>query len=74
MTKEQVKKILEQNDIIVKKQYGQNFLLDDNILKNIGMRQEAILRNRKINNKTGKPENLIIFSITKEEMQKQKVS
>ena len=38
------------------------------------MRQEAILRNRKINNNTGKPENLIIFSITKEEMQKQKVS
>lgn len=35
MTKEQVKKILEQKDIIVKKQYGQNFLLDDNILKNI---------------------------------------
>lgn len=35
MTKEKVKKILEQNDIIVKKQYGQNFLLDDNILKNI---------------------------------------
>lgn len=35
MTKEQVKKILEQNDIIAKKQYGQNFLLDDNILKNI---------------------------------------
>ena len=35
MTKEQDKKILEQNDIIVKKQYGQNFLLDDNILKNI---------------------------------------
>ena len=35
MTKEQVKKILEQNDIIVKKQYGQNLLLDDNILKNI---------------------------------------
>ena len=35
MTKEQVKKILEQNDTIVKKQYGQNFLLDDNILKNI---------------------------------------
>ena len=35
MTKEQVKKILEQNDIIVKKQYGQYFLLDDNILKNI---------------------------------------
>ena len=35
MTKEQVKKIIKQNDIIVKKQYGQNFLLDDNILKNI---------------------------------------
>lgn len=40
MTKEQVKKILEQNDIIVKKQYGQNFLLDDNILKNIVKRAE----------------------------------
>ena len=35
MTKEQVKKILEQNDIIVKKQYVQNFVLDDKILKNI---------------------------------------
>lgn len=40
MTKEQVKKILEQNDIIVKKQYGQNFLLDDNILKNIAKSAE----------------------------------
>ena len=63
--------------IIICKFYDSNEFIRktrNNILKNIGMRQEAILRNRKINNKTGKPENLIIFSITKEEMQKQKVS
>ena len=63
--------------IIICKFYDSNEFIKktrNNILKNIGMRQEAILRNRKINNKTGKPENLIIFSITKEEMQKQKVS
>ncbi len=35
MTKEQVKKILNDNKISVKKQYGQNFLLDENILNKI---------------------------------------
>ena len=55
--------------IIICKFYDSNEFIRktrNNILKNIGMRQEAILRNRKINNKTGKPENLIIFSIKKQ--------
>ena len=37
------------------------------ILENIGMTKEAVLRNRKINEKTGIIENKIIYSITKEE-------
>lgn len=35
MTKEEVKQILEINNSVVKKHYGQNFLIDDNILKKI---------------------------------------
>lgn len=35
MNKEEVKKILLENNISVKKQYGQNFLLDENVLNNI---------------------------------------
>lgn len=35
MTKEKVKQILNQENIIVKKQYGQNFLLDENVLEKI---------------------------------------
>ena len=38
------------------------------VLRNVGMKQEAILRNRKVNTITGKTENLIVFSILKEEM------
>ena len=37
------------------------------ILKNIGMKKEAVLRNRKINEKTGIIENQVIYSITKNE-------
>ena len=37
------------------------------ILENIGMTKEAVLRNRKINKKTGIIENKIIYSITKDE-------
>lgn len=56
---------------IVSKFYDGNEWIKDTktrILKNVGMKQEAILRNRKINAVTGKVENLIIFSILKEEM------
>lgn len=35
MTKEKVKQILNQENIIVKKQYGQNFLLDEKVLERI---------------------------------------
>lgn len=42
------------------------------VLKNIGMKQEATLRNRKINDKTGVSENLLIFSILKEEIEQRK--
>ena len=35
MTKEKVKQILNQENIIVKKQYGQNFLLDEQVLEKI---------------------------------------
>lgn len=35
MNKEEVKQILLQNNITVKKKYGQNFLLDESILNNI---------------------------------------
>lgn len=35
MNKEEVKRILLENNVSVKKQYGQNFLLDENVLNNI---------------------------------------
>ena len=37
------------------------------ILENVGMKKDALLRNRKINEKTGIAENKIIYSILKEE-------
>lgn len=36
-----------------------------NILENVGMSKEAVLHNRKINEKTGRTENKIIYSIFK---------
>ena len=37
------------------------------ILEKLGMKKEAVLRNRKINEKTGFAENQVIYSITKDE-------
>ena len=37
------------------------------ILEKLGMKKEAVLRNRKINEKTGLEENQVIYSITKDE-------
>lgn len=37
------------------------------VLEGIGMKKEAVLRNRKINEKTGIIENQVIYSITKDE-------
>lgn len=41
--------------------------LKSEILEKIGMKKEAVLRNRKINQKTGIIENQVIYSITKDE-------
>lgn len=37
--------------------------IKSNMLENVGMSKEAVLHNRKINTKTGLPENKIIYSI-----------
>lgn len=42
------------------------------ILENVGMKKEAVLRNRKINEKTKKPESEIVYSILKEEFKNTK--
>lgn len=39
----------------------------ENLLMKIGMKREAILRNRRINQFTGKKENMMIYSLLKEE-------
>lgn len=41
--------------------------LKERMLQGVGMIKEACLRNRKINDKNGRPENKIVYSITKEE-------
>ena len=41
--------------------------IKEKILESIGMKKEAVLRNRKINEKTQIIENQVIYSITKEE-------
>lgn len=41
--------------------------IKENMLQNVGMIKEACLRNRKINDKNGRAENRIIYSIVKEE-------
>lgn len=42
--------------------------IKENALQKVGMIKEASLRNRKINEKTGKSENKIIYSITQDEI------
>lgn len=41
--------------------------IKENMLQNVGMIKEACLRNRKINDKNGRAENRIVYSIIKEE-------
>ncbi len=41
-------------------------------LENVGMMKEAVLRNRKINERTGISENKIVYSIVEEEFKKEK--
>lgn len=57
-------------NIVISKFYDSNKKLTETkceMLENVGMKKEAVLRNRKINEKTGKSENLIVYSIMKNE-------
>ena len=54
-------------DIIVVKYYSDSAFLNP-ILESAGMKRDAILRDRRINDITGKKDALIIYSILKEEM------
>lgn len=53
-------------DIIIAKYYS-NIASSNPILENVGMKRDAILRNRRINSITGNKESLIVYSILKEE-------
>lgn len=58
-------------NIIISKFYDSNSKITkirSKILENVGMKKEAVLRNRKINEKTGNSENLIVYSIMKNEI------
>ena len=57
-------------NIVISKFYDSNKKLTETkceMLENVGMKKDAVLRNRKINEKTGKSENLIVYSIMKNE-------
>ena len=54
-------------DIIVVKYYS-NKVFSNPILENAGMKQDAVLRNRRINSITGEKESLVVYSILREEI------
>ncbi|MEI3401061.1 MAG: GNAT family N-acetyltransferase [Clostridia bacterium] len=57
-------------NMVVSEFYDGNKQVNDfktTILEKLGMKKEAVLRNRKINEKTGLEENQVIYSITKDE-------
>lgn len=53
-------------DIIIVKYYSDS-VFSNPILENVGMKKDAILRDRRINSVTNKKESLIVYSIIKEE-------
>lgn len=62
---------IEDFNIVISNFYDGNKELTkkkESILQNVGMRKEACLRNRKINEISGESENRLIYSITKEEI------
>lgn len=62
-------------NIIISKFYDSNSRLTkikSTILEHVGMQKDAVLRNRKINEKTRNSENLIIYSIIKDEFKMEK--
>lgn len=54
-------------DIIIVQYYSDNFFLNP-ILENVGMKKDAVLRDRRVNTLTNKKDSLIIYSMLKEEM------
>jgi hypothetical protein len=53
-------------NIIISEFYdGYLTTIKSNILENVGMKREAVLHERRINDKTGMSENEIIYSISK---------
>lgn len=54
-------------DIIVVNYYSDKAFLNP-FLENVGMKRDAVLRDRRINSLTNKKESLVIYSILKEEM------
>lgn len=53
-------------ELIISSYYEQN-KISSVILESIGMRKEAVLRERRINEKTNQKENFVIYSINKQE-------
>lgn len=53
-------------ELIISSYYEQN-KISSVILESIGMRKEAVLRERRINEKTNEKENFVIYSINKQE-------
>lgn len=69
---EALKKVIEylfvEKDIeIIESMHYENTKIIKNILENVGMTLEAVLRERRINTKTNERENLNVYSITKKE-------
>lgn len=54
-------------DIIIVKYYSDNTFINP-ILENVGMKRDAVLRDRRINPLTGNKDSLVIYSILKDEM------
>lgn len=69
MLKAMLKYLFENHpfDIIIVKYYSDNAYFNP-ILDRIGMKREAILRDRRINSITGEKDSLMVYSILREEM------
>lgn len=67
--KSMIKYLFEEHpfDIIIVKYYSDSAFLNP-ILENVGMKKDAVLRNRRINSLTNQKESLILYSILREEM------
>lgn len=58
---------LKRNVELIESSYYEQNALTGQVLDNIGMTKEAVLRNRRLNTATNKKENFVIYSINAEE-------